>query len=604
MAANKPKKKQILRNNEYYSTQEIFDYLYQQSQDGACFSHLMELITSEQNILLAYRAIKKNKGSKTKGVNSTTIIEMGEKQPEELVANVRNRLQNFHPHAVRRVEIPKPDGRMRPLGIPTMEDRIIQQCIKQVLEPICEAKFYKHSYGFRPNRSAHHAVARAMFLVNIKHYQYVVDIDIKGFFDNVDHGKLLKQLWTLGIRDKQLISILSKMLKAPTQGEGVPHKGVPQGGILSPLLANVVLNELDWWIASQWENFPQLVRYRNWPLHKGSRALKHVYLVRYADDFKLFCKNRGDAQRLFEATKLWLKERLGLEVSSEKSKIVNLKKKYSEFLGFKLKLRPKSGKWVLKSHMTDKAQAKARENIRKAIVAIGRNPNQRSVAQFNAMVLGLHEYYKIATNVYLDFDQIAFLVRRALLCRTKSHRSKTGRRSRAFQQFYGDFTGKIFSVAGVALFPINGVKTMPPMCFSQEVCNYTENGRAKIHELQKAISPYILRQLMEHPIQGQSVELNDNRISLYIAQRGKCAISKEPLQLGDMRVHHLTPKASGGKDNYPNLVLVTEDVHKLIHATDPATIRKYLDKLKYCKLNMTKLNKFRKLVGNCKIENR
>lgn len=604
MAANKPKKKQALRNNEYYSTQEIFDDLYQQSQDGVCFSHLMELIASEQNILLAYRAIKKNKGSKTKGVNSTTIIEMGENQPEELIAYVRKRLKNFQPHAVRRVEIPKPDGRMRPLGIPTMEDRIIQQCIKQILEPICEAKFYKHSYGFRPNRSAHHAVARAMFLVNIKHYQYVVDIDIKGFFDNVDHGKLLKQLWTLGIRDKQLISILSKMLKAPIQGEGVPPKGVPQGGILSPLLANVVLNELDWWIASQWENFPQLVRYRNWPLHKGSRALKHVYLVRYADDFKLFCKNRGDAQRLFEATKLWLRERLGLEVSPEKSKIVNLKKKYSEFLGFKLKLRPKSEKWVLKSHMTDKAQVKVKENIRKAIAAIGRNPNHHSVAQFNAMILGLHEYYKIATNVYLDFDHIAFLVRRALLCRTKSHRSKAGHRSRAFQQFYGNFTGKVFCVAGIALFPINGVKTTPPMCFSQEICNYTESGRAKIHELQKAISPYILRQLMEHPIQGQSVELNDNRISLYIAQRGKCAISKELLRLGDIRVHHLTPKASGGKDNYDNLALVTEGVHKLIHATDPVTIQKYLDKLKYCKLNMTKLNKFRKLVGNCKIENR
>ena len=105
---------------------------------------------------------------------------MGEKQPEELIAYVRKRLQNFYPHAVRRVEIPKPDGRMRPLGIPTMEDRIIQQCIKQVLEPICEAKFYKHSYGFRPNRSAHHAIARAMFLVNISKYRYVVDVDIKG----------------------------------------------------------------------------------------------------------------------------------------------------------------------------------------------------------------------------------------------------------------------------------------------------------------------------------------------------------------------------------------------------------------------------------------
>ena len=167
MAANKPKKKQALRNNEYYNTQALFDDLYERSQRGEISTHLMELIASEQNILLAYRAIKKNKGSKTKGTNSTTIVEMGEKQPEELIAYVRKRLQNFYPHAVRRVEIPKPDGRMRPLGIPTMEDRIIQQCIKQVLEPICEAKFYKHSYGFRPNRSAHHAIARAMFLVNI-----------------------------------------------------------------------------------------------------------------------------------------------------------------------------------------------------------------------------------------------------------------------------------------------------------------------------------------------------------------------------------------------------------------------------------------------------
>lgn len=109
MTAKQPKKKQALRNNEYYSTQELFDDLYDKSQRGEIFTHLMELIASEQNILLAYRAIKKNKGSKTKGVNSTTIVEMGEKQPEELITYVWKRLQNFHPHAVRRVEIPKPD---------------------------------------------------------------------------------------------------------------------------------------------------------------------------------------------------------------------------------------------------------------------------------------------------------------------------------------------------------------------------------------------------------------------------------------------------------------------------------------------------------------
>ena len=111
---------EYLRHAEYYDMQSTFDELYARSQAGEIFENLMDVILSRENILLAYRAIKKNKGSKTKGVNSTTIVEMGEKRPEELVAYVRMRLQNFHPHAVRRVEIPKPDGRMRPLGIPTM----------------------------------------------------------------------------------------------------------------------------------------------------------------------------------------------------------------------------------------------------------------------------------------------------------------------------------------------------------------------------------------------------------------------------------------------------------------------------------------------------
>lgn len=213
-----------------------------------------------------------------------------------MISYVRKRLQNFHPHAIRRVEIPKPDGRLRPLGIPTIEDRIIQQCIKQVLEPICEAKFYKHSYGFRPNRSAHHAIARAMFLANQSGFHFVVDVDIKGFFDNVNHGKLLKQLWTLGIQDKQLLRVLSKMLKAPIAGVGIPEKGVPQGGILSPLLANVVLNELDWWISNQWETFQSHKQYKGpSERYRALRAtgLKKVFIVRYADDFKLFCKTRS-----------------------------------------------------------------------------------------------------------------------------------------------------------------------------------------------------------------------------------------------------------------------------------------------------------------------
>lgn len=226
--------------------QSIFDKLYEKSTEGFRFNNLMQYVTSRNNILLAYRDIKNNKGSTTCGTDKLDISFFKDMKTEKFVKRIQNKLANYTPKSVRRVEIPKPNGKTRPLGIPCIEDRIIQQCIKQILEPICEAKFYKHSYGFRPNRSTEHAIARSMHLMNNAHLHYVVDIDIEGFFDNVNHSKLKKQIWNLGIQDKNLISIIGKILKSEIQGIGIPNKGTPQGGIISPLLSNIALNELDW----------------------------------------------------------------------------------------------------------------------------------------------------------------------------------------------------------------------------------------------------------------------------------------------------------------------------------------------------------------------
>lgn len=291
----KKNEKKVLRRNEYYAIQDELDELYAKSKQGATFKNLMPLITSSQNIGLAYRRIKRNKGSKTPGSNKDTIEQIAEMGIDALVDYVQRRLENYKPHLVRRVYIPKDNGKTRPLGIPTIEDRLIQQCILQIMEPICEAKFHKHSYGFRPNRNTHHAISRFRFLAFTVKLEYVVDIDIKGFFDNVNHSKLLRQIWSMGIHDKNLICIISKLLKAPIIGEGIPEKGTPQGGILSPLLSNIVLNELDWWISSQWETFPSDFPYR-WEGDKCNALkktkLKEMYFVRYADDFKIFCRNR------------------------------------------------------------------------------------------------------------------------------------------------------------------------------------------------------------------------------------------------------------------------------------------------------------------------
>lgn len=423
-------KRQQLRNNEYYIMQDILDNLYKKSCEKRSFTNLIKYIADENNILLAYRNIKKNKGSTTAGTDNLDISYFKDMDSKKFVERIQNKLSNYSPKSVKRVEIPKPNGKKRPLGIPCIEDRIIQQCIKQILEPICEARFHKHSYGFRPNRSTNHAIGRSMFLMNKNKLHYVVDIDIKGFFDNVNHVKLKKQLWALGIHDKNLLKIIDKILKSEIQGIGIPTKGTPQGGIISPLLANVVLNELDWWISSQWETFEtkkNYIKQRGKVIDQSHKyralkksELKEIYSVRYADDFKIFCRDYKTAQKIFIATRMWLKERLGLEISPNKSKITNLRKNYTEFLGFKLMVKPKKNKYVCQSKMSDNAIQSTINKLKEQIKVIQKNAEVKQVSRLNAMILGSHNYYQIATLAAKDFAYINFLVTRCLDNRLKN----------------------------------------------------------------------------------------------------------------------------------------------------------------------------------------
>ena len=181
MATAAAKKDKHLRHAEYYGLTEVFDDLYAKSKAQAVFTDLMPMILSEENIRLAYRNIKRNTGSRTAGVDHLTMKHIEKLSSEEVISKVRHKLAWYKPKPVRRVEIPKPNGKTRPLGIPAIWDRLVQQCILQVLEPICEAKFHDRSNGFRPNRSTEHAIAQSMKMVNIQHLYFVVDVDIKAF---------------------------------------------------------------------------------------------------------------------------------------------------------------------------------------------------------------------------------------------------------------------------------------------------------------------------------------------------------------------------------------------------------------------------------------
>ena len=615
-------KKKKLRNAEYYDFQTVQDKLYKDSSLGKTFNGLVEIVSMPENIRLAYRNIKKNSGSKTAGTDGKTIADLEKLSDRELIKIVQNKLNWYQPQSVLRVEIPKGNDptKKRPLGIPTILDRLIQQCVLQVMEPICEAKFHDHSYGFRPNRSQEHALAQAEKNMQNSNLHYVVDIDIKGFFDNVNHGKLLKQMWTMGFRDKKLISIISAMLKAEVAGIGFPEKGTPQGGIISPLLSNIVLNELDWWIASQWEAFPTHKNYKceihaNGSVNRGNvykmlrstSNLKEMTCVRYADDFKIFTSNYKDALKIFEATKGWLKDRLGLDISPEKSKVVNLRENYSEFIGFKLKVIPRGKKsngepkYVVRSRVRDKSIETIKATLKREISDMkfpkGQNAEYVAISKYNACVMGIQNYYCMATMIGADMRPIAFQVQKSLRARFKE-RLLTAKQVKkkgivcttptSIVQRYG-MSMQMRYVDRIAVVPIGYVRHIPPHHKRKVVNSYTAEGREAIHNSLKKVDMSVLHELMRNPDNSQSIEFNDNRLSLFSAQYGKCAITG--IELNSENLMCIRKSQSEG-DKYSNLVIVCKEVASILKFDDDECA---IEKLKTMNVTAKQVAKFLKL---------
>lgn len=615
-----------LRHAEYYGMQQTYDDLYAKSKNGELFPKLMDIVLSRENILLAYRNIKANSGSNTPGTDRLTIKNIGCLSTEEVVDKVRrivNGKRGYYPKPVRRKDIPKPNGSTRPLGIPCIWDRLIQQCIKQVMEPICEAKFSNNSYGFRPGRSVEHAISRTYQLMQLSHLHYVIEFDIRGFFDNVCHTKLIRQIWAMGIHDKHLIYVVKQILKAPIRmpdgSTEYPQKGTPQGGIISPLLANIVLNELDHWVESQWQEHPMVRKYailinKNGGENKGAgyhamkkTGLKEMFIVRYADDFRIFCRTKSSAERTKIAVTQWLMKRLRLEVSEEKTKIVDVKRRYSEFLGFKIKVHPKAGKQVVTSHICDKRLQAEREKLigqaKQMVCPRYGKTELDEIRIYNSMVMGIQEYYKIATAVNLDCRFLNRAVMTVLTSRLKTQTGnrlvKTGRKlTKVEKERYGK-SAMIRYVAGSdePIYPIGYIQHKHAKGYPLGKCYYSPTGRRTVHENLRINTPLMLK-LMRQPSFGYNAEYMDNRISLFSAQWGKCAVTGRDFRtLDEIHCHHKTPKEAGGSDEYGNLILVLKSVHKLIHAKEASVIVRYSTLLNLDQKQMVALNKLRCLAG-------
>jgi group II intron reverse transcriptase/maturase len=367
-------------------------------QERALTQDLMGAILSQSNIKQAYKQVKKNKG--VAGIDQMSVGEFAAwyaENGETLLSKLYN--GTYQPQVVKQVEIPKPNGGKRKLGIPTVTDRIIQQAIAQVLSPIYERKFSDHSYGFRPNRSAHQALRRGSNYVAEGRY-YVVDMDLRTFFDVVNHDRLLYRL-SLTIGDKTLLGLIRKYLQSGIMIDGLVSQrteGTPQGSPLSPLLSNIVLDELDKELEKRGHKF-----------------------VRYADDFNIYVRSQEAGERVMESVSNFIESKLKLIVNKEKSQVCEVNQ--TNFLGYTIQ---KDGDLSIAKKSIDRFKEKVRK-----ITKRNRGVKfEQVIAELIPVMRGWLNYFRHARCKRL-LKTLDSWIRRKLRC----YRLKQCKRTITLQQF-------------------------------------------------------------------------------------------------------------------------------------------------------------------------
>jgi RNA-directed DNA polymerase len=495
---------------------------------------------SYSNIVTSVRRVTQiNQGKYTAGIDKLVI-----KTPKArgMLVDILLKFTPWKPYPTRRVYIPKPNGKKRPLGIPTVIDRCLQAIVKNALEPYWESKFEGSSYGFRPGRSAHDAITKIYLIARPnKTKKWVVDADIKGCFDNIAHEPLLKTIGNFPAR-----KLISLWLKAGYVDKGVFHDteaGTPQGGVISPLLANIALHGMEEALGVKYS--------RNYTLI-GKRAV-----VRYADDFVVFCETKEDAEKSVEILSEWLGKR-GLALSKEKTRIVHLSEGF-DFLGFNIRqyaVSNTSTGWKCLTKPSKESMQSIRKKLRQHWLDLKGQDVKAIVDKLNPIIRGWSNYFRIgvSSEAFRSLDTWMFHREEIYAKRMHPNKNKEWRRKRYWGRLnptrddnwvFGDKqTGAYlqkFRWNTIEKHTLVKGKSSPDDPSLKEY--WRERERQKVKKLTPSYQKIAKEQGFVCPVCGDSL-INGEEIHR----------------------HHIIPQKEGGKDTYSNLRLVHMYCHQQIHS--------------------------------------
>lgn len=564
------------------------DALYESAKtavDGGIrpsFTGLIELMSCEATITTAIHNIKSNKGSETPGVDGWKMQRDYLQKPYRWVMqDIQQAFHQFKPEKIRRVYIDKPGkAEKRPLGIPAIRDRIVQECIRIVLEPIMEAQFYKYSFGFRPMRDTQMAMECITNYVHKTGYHWIVEGDISKCFDRINHANLLKRLYHMGIKDRRLLRIIKVMLKAGIIGEcEINEDGTPQGGILSPLLANVYMDILDEWVSKQW--LDKSTRYE-YSTHDGKIAalrkrskLRPAHLIRYADDFVLITNSHENALWWKNSIKEFLEHDMRLNLSEEKTLITDVRRKHIHFLGYEYKVVPgKAKKGYIPRTLPDRKRLKRKVDEisaewRKIPLAASREEMIHEINLINSKVRGLINYYENCTWVNIITNKYSRQLEYAAKRRLKQYKGKLipANRTQNLVNVHQHYTTKIPSIRyrdiWIGVTRLDFCRWQKPLSKIQKETPYTEEGR-EIHfqrtrkkRMNARLDEVLSIETSELVSSGQAgrnynFEFYMNRAYALNRDKLKCRVCGRWLIAGKLCTHRINPKLPLCKVNKVN----------------------------------------------------
>jgi RNA-directed DNA polymerase len=501
------------------------------------------LLKSYSNVLLSVRRVTQiNAGKRTAGIDKL-LVKTG--PAKALLVDVLKPWIPWQPLAAKRVYIPKSNGKRRPLGIPSVIDRCLQAMVKAALEPCWEAQFEATSYGFRPGRSAHDAIGLIYVTANpTNHKKWVLDADIAGCFDNIDHAFLLRQVGNFPAR-----GLIAQWLKAGYMEDDVFHPttaGTPQGGIISPLLANIALHGMETALG--------ISRYAQGDVKKNVR--KRV--VRYADDFVVFCDSKAEAEQAQADLQRFLSVR-GLTLSEEKTRIVHLSEGFN-FLGFNVRHYPSRNTrtgWKLLIKPAKKSVSRFREKLRQTFKQLQGSNAKCLIAVLNPILRGWANYYRgvVSSETFNGLESYLFWKLRRWI--SKSHPNKSfSWRDRRYWANHPAYPGSQWSFVdqetGMVFYRIGYTRIQRHVLIRGDASPDDPDLQDYFEQRYKQS-----RQIGNHAKAAQRV------IQL---QQAKCPNCGQPLFNGeDVHIHHKVPRSQGGSNHVSNLMAVHLVCHLQLH---------------------------------------